>query len=321
MVYLLFIIGLFLLVKCADFLVDGGSRLATILGVSPLFIGLSIAALGTSAPEAAVSIKAAVSAHSSISFGNILGSNIANIGLVLGLAALLWSLNARTSTIKIEIPYSLFITIVLIFLVRDDWHSSGVRTLSRFDGGILIIFFFLYLLYLYRMARNDRKNFLLGKDLSSIEPSKKELLKASALTILGILGVIYGANLLVDNGALIAKNWGVSETMISVTIIAVGTSLPEAATSLIAAKKGESGIAIGNVVGSNIFNILFVLGITSLICPIQFSMIAFPDLLLVLGISIILLIFMNTKKNISRKEGGVLFLIYLAYIVLVILRR
>jgi len=321
MLYLLFLIGFVILVKGADYFIDGSVGLATLMGVSPLFIGLSVAAIGTSAPEAAVSIKAAIIAHSTISFGNILGSNIANIGLVTGLGAFLYTLSGRKSTIKREIPYSLFITLILLVLVRDDWFSGKIPTLSRIDGGILLIFFFLYLLYLYRMAISDRKRSLLNRDLSSIKYSRRELLKAFGLTIGGLVGIVLGAKLVVDNAINIAYRWGVSETMISVTVVALGTSLPEVVTSLTAAKKGRCDIAIGNVVGSNIFNILFVLGITSAIRPIQFQLVAFVDLIIVIVVTVLILIFIFTSRIISRKEGGVLLLAYLAYIVFAIIRR
>jgi len=302
-------------------MIDGAVEIATIFGLSPLFIGLSITALGTSAPEAAVSIKAVISSYPSISFGNVLGSNVANIGLVLGLGALIWSLTAKKSTIKWEIPFCLMISILTIFLVRDDWYGTGDNYLSRFDGIFLLILFFLYVSYLYSMARKDRRNFRLNTDLTNIEYSNKQIFKASILSLIGIAGVLLGAHLIVDNAVIIAKRLGISEILISVTIIALGTSLPEAATSLTAMKKGKSDIAIGNVVGSNIFNILFVLGITSTIQPIKFPLLAFTDLLIVTGISAILLIFGYTRNKISKKEGGILLLLYILYIIFVIIRK
>jgi len=302
-------------------MIDGAVEIATIFGLSPLFIGLSITALGTSAPEAAVSIKAVISSYPSISFGNVLGSNVANIGLVLGLGALIWSLTAKKSTIKWEIPFCLMISILTIFLVRDDWYGTGDNYLSRFDGIFLLILFFLYVSYLYSMARKDRRNFRLNTDLTNIEYSNKQIFKASILSLIGIAGVLLGAHLIVDNAVIIAKRLGISEILISVTIIALGTSLPEAATSLTAMKKGKSDIAIGNVAGSNIFNILFVLGITSTIQPIKFPLLAFTDLLIVTGISAILLIFGYTRNKISKKEGGILLLLYILYIIFVIIRK
>jgi cation:H+ antiporter len=321
MSYFLLVLGLILLVKGADAMIDGAVELASIFGLSPLFIGLSITAFGTSAPEAAVSIKAAISSYSSISFGNVLGSNIANMGLVLGLGALIWSVTAKKSTIKWEVPFCLIISILTIFLVRDDWYSNQQNYLSHFDGIFLLILFFLYLVYLYSMAKKDRRDFRLNTDLTKIEHSKKQILKASILSMIGIIGILLGAHLIVDNAVIIAKKLGVSEILISVTIIALGTSLPEVATSLTAMKKKESDIAIGNIVGSNIFNILFVLGLTSTIRPIEFPILAFKDLIIVTGISAILLIFAFTKNRISKKEGGFLLLLYILYIIFVIIRK
>ncbi|MCK4420777.1 sodium:calcium antiporter, partial [candidate division WOR-3 bacterium] len=209
----------------------------------------------------------------------------------------------------------------LLLLLRDDWFFKGIPSLSRIDGAILLGFFSLFLFYLYRMALSDRKKLLIEKNISHIEYSKRELLKASLITIIGITGIILGGHLVVNNAIIIARSLGVSETLISVTIVALGTSLPEMVTSLMAVKKNKWDIAIGNVVGSNIFNILFVLGLSSIIRPIQFSTIAFPDLLIVIGISIILLPFIHTRHRLSRKEGGVLLLIYIAYIVFAVLRR
>lgn len=302
-------------------MIDGAVEIATIFGLSPLFIGLSITAFGTSAPEAAVSIKAAISSYPSISFGNVLGSNVANIGLVLGLGALIWSITAKKTTIKWEIPFCLMVSILTVFLVRDDWYGTGDNYLSRFDGIFLLILFFLYVSYLYSMARKDRRNFRLNTDLTNIEHSNKQIFKASILSLIGIAGVLLGAHFIVDNAVIIAKRLGISEILISVTIIALGTSLPEAATSLTAMKKGKSDIAIGNVVGSNIFNILLVLGITSTIQPIKFPLLASTDLLIVIGISAILLIFGYTRNKISKKEGGILLLLYILYITFVIIRK
>ncbi len=321
MIYLLLIAGIVLLVKGSDYMIDGAVELSTIFGFSSLFIGLSVTALGTSAPEAAVSIKAAISSYPSISFGNVLGSNIANIGLVIGLGALIWTVQARESTIKMETPFCLIVFILTLLLVRDDWYGRNDMDLSRLDGIILLILFSLYVYYLYSMAKRDRKLFYLNMDVEAIKHSKKEILKASVLTVVGIGGVLFGAHLIVNNAAIIARKWGVSEILISVTIIAVGTSLPEAATSLSAMKKGESDIAIGNVVGSNIFNILFVLGLTSVIRPIKFPLVAFKDLLIGIGISVVFLSFAYTKSKISRKEGGTLLLLYMFYIVFAIIRK
>ncbi len=314
-------VGLVLLVKGADYMIDGAVELATIFGVSSLFIGLSVTALGTSAPEAAVSVKAAISSYSSISFGNVLGSNIANMGLVLGFGALIWTIKARESTVKVETPFCLAVVLIIFLMLGDDWFGRKEAYLSRFDGIILLIFLFVYIYYLYSMAKKDRRAFLLNPDLPKIDYSGRKIFKACILLILGAAGVLIGANLIVDNAVIIAKNLGVSEILISVTIIALGTSLPEMATSLAAMKKGESDIAIGNVVGSNIFNILFVLGLSSTIRPIAFPPMAFKDLWFVLGISVVFLVFAYTRRTISKKEGGILLLFYIFYIAFVIIRK
>lgn len=319
--YLLLFIGLVLLVKGADYMIDGAIELAMIFGLSSLFMGLSVTALGTSAPEAAVSVKAAISSYSSISFGNVLGSNIANIGLVLGLGALVWTIKARESTIKREMPFCLAVVVVLFLMLFDDWFGNEQAFLSRFDGIILLIFLFVYIYYLYSMAKKDRRSFLLNSDLPRIDYSGRKIFKACVLLIFGTAGVLFGANLIVDNAVIIAKSLGVSEILISVTIIALGTSLPEMVTSLAAMRKGESDIAIGNVVGSNIFNILFVLGLSSTIRPISFPPMAFLDLWFVLGFSVVLIVFAYTKRTISKKEGGMLLLFYMFYIAFVIIRK
>ena len=319
--YLLLIVGIVLLVKGADYMIDGAVELATIFGLSALFIGLSITALGTSAPEAAVSVKAAISSYPSISFGNVLGSNIANIGLVIGLGAFVWTIKAKESTIKKEIPFCIFVVVLTVLLVRDDWYGRESLSLSRLDGIILLILFSLYVFYLYLMAKKDRRVFLLNTDIPKIAHSKREMFKASVLLVFGIAGMLIGAHLIVGSSAIIARSLGVSEVFISVTIIALGTSLPEMATSLAAMKKGKPDIAIGNIVGSNIFNILFVLGLTSAIRPIEFPFLAFKDLLVGTGMSAVLFVFVYTQSKISKKEGGTLLLFYILYIVFVIIRK
>jgi cation:H+ antiporter len=318
---ILLIIGLILLVKGADYFIDGSVELAAISGLSPLFIGLSVTAIGTTSPEAAVSIKAALSSHPSISFGNVIGSVIANIGFVIGLGAMIWTLKSKDSTIKREIPFSLAVIILILVLVSDNKFTSREAYLSRIDGIILISLFATYLFYLYLMAKRDRKLFHLSIDPTKIKHSKKEIFKASALTIAGISGVLLGAHLVVSNAIIIAQKLSVSEFLISITIIALGTSLPEAATSLSAMKKGEPDIAVGNIVGSNILNILFILGTCAIIRPLKFPIPAFRDLLIAAGLTAIFLVFSYINKKISRKEGGLLLFFYLLYIIFAIIRK
>jgi cation:H+ antiporter len=321
MIYLLLIIGLILLIKGADYFIDGAVELSTISGLSPLLIGLSVTAFGTTSPEAAVSIKAAISSASPISFGNAIGSIIANTGFIIGLGALIGSPKVRKSTIKWEIPFLLIVIILTIVLVRDDFLYGRETYLSRLDGIVLITLFVFYLVYLYLMGKKDRKLFYLNIDPTKVDHSKKEIIKALTLTIAGISGVILGAHLVVGNSVLIARRLEVSEIMISVTIIALGTSLPETATSLLAIKKGEPDIAVGNIVGSNILNVIFILGISSIIRPLKFPIMAFKDLLIVTAITSVFLVFSWTEKKISRKEGGMLIFFYLLYIIFAVIRR
>ena len=317
--YLFLAGGFVLLVKGADYLVRGGSELSTLVGVSPLFIGLAVAALGTSAPEAAVSIKAALSGHSTISVGNILGSNVANFGLALGLAAAAHRLPCPPSTLFKEIPYSLLAALVLLLTGMNAF--TGGSGISRLEGLLLLAMFGLYLYYLMAMASADRRAAFLDEDVMDPGGSKGEAAKATVMTVGGIAAVIFGGHLAVDNAVVIATRWGVSQTLVSVTIVALGTSLPEVVTTLTAVRKGEYDIALGNAVGSNIFNILFVLGITAFIRPVHFAPAMTPDLLFIMGVTALLFLFLLKRRKLQRWQGVVLVGFYAVYIAYVIARK
>lgn len=317
--YLLMAGGFFLLVKGADYLVRGGSELSTLVGVSPLFIGLAVAALGTSAPEAAVSIKAALSGYSDISIGNILGSNVANFGLALGLAAAAHRLPCSESTLTREIPYSLLAALVLLLGGMNAF--AGGSGISRPEGLLLLLMFGLYLYYLMNMASADRRAAFLDEDVIDPGGSRGESTKALLITVGGIAAVVFGGHLAVDNAVTIATRWGVSQTLISVTIVALGTSLPEVVTTLTAVARGEYDIALGNAVGSNIFNILFVLGITASIRPIDFDPRMTVDLLFIMGVTVLLFLFLKVRRKLERWQGIMLVGFYAAYIAFVIVRR
>ncbi|MBD3368833.1 calcium/sodium antiporter [Candidatus Fermentibacteria bacterium] len=321
MTYLLLLVGFVLLVMGGDYLVRGGSQLSVLAGVSPLLIGLGVASLGTSAPEAAVSIKAALSGHSTVSFGNIIGSNVANIGLALSLPALIFGLPRSDSVTWKEIPYSFLAALMLMLFSMDWWMRGAAHTLSRLEALVLLAMFAAYLYYLMLMARSDRRKLLAEEEVSKVERKPSNFLTASAMTLGGIGGVVLGGHLTVDNAVLIARNWGVSETLISVTVVALGTSLPEVATTVSAARHKQWDMALGNVIGSNIFNILFVLGLTAAIKPIAFPVHALVDLFVVLGITIVLFIFMASSKKTSRIEGLLLLLIYFGYVAFVVVRK
>jgi len=317
--YLLMAGGFVLLVKGADYLVKGGSQLSTLVGVSPLFIGLAVAALGTSAPEAAVSIKAALSGYSDISIGNILGSNVANIGLALGLAAAAHRLPCSPSTLWKEIPYSLLAALVLLLAGMNAF--AGGSGISRPEGVLLLMMFGLYLYYLMNMASKDRRAAFLNEDVMNPGGTRGEAARASLMTMGGIAAVIFGGHLAVDNAVEIATRWGVSQTLISVTIVALGTSLPEVVTTLTAVGRGEYDIALGNAVGSNIFNILFVLGATAFIRPVDFAPRMTADLLFIMGVTVLVFLFLLRRRRLQRWQGAVLVGFYAVYIAFVIARR
>lgn len=327
--YLFLIAGFVLLVTGGNYLIKGGSRLSALFGVSPLLIGLGIAAFGTSAPEAAVSIKAALSDHSSVSIGNILGSNIANIGLAIGLSLLMFGMQDHRKRIRREIVFSFLATFLLLLLCLEPFSPVKAFGLTRAGGFILLFFFCCYLFYLFRMSRSDRKK-RLNETKDSCKNLPFEYAGSIAMTVGGIVGVIFGGNFVVDSAVLIAESWGVTETLISVTVVALGTSLPEIVVSVIAVRKNHWDMALGNIVGSNLFNILFVLGSTAAIRPMDFpgfNQMVLPDILVVLGITVMLFMFMVFKGKAGspgrtgRVEGGIMFVVYILYITFVIVRR
>ncbi|MBI4981170.1 calcium/sodium antiporter [Candidatus Woesearchaeota archaeon] len=311
-----FAAGLALLVKGADWLVDHSAHLARTIGISPLIIGLTVVAFGTSLPEMVVSTFAAVKGSADISIGNIVGSNIANIGLILGISALIRVLPIQLSTLIYEMPFLLVSAFLLMLLSNDRnlfLHESF--TLSRIDGLILLAMFGLFLLYIIRNAREQQQEAAVKKEYGKKYGKKHLLWKDIALIGAGLTALIIGGRIVVDNAVKIALGLGISEAFIGLTIIAVGTSLPELMTSLVAAYKKQADIAVGNIVGSNIFNILLILGVSSLIAPLTVNPIMlFVDMTIMVLFSIALLAFVTTGRRITRGEGAVLLLGYVAYI-------
>ena len=311
LVYILFIAGFVIMIKGADFLVDGAASLAKRFNISNLVIGLTVVSFGTSAPELVVNILASFSGNTDIAIGNILGSNIANILLILGVSAIIYPLTVHKNTVKKEIPYSFFVVVVLAFLVSDiflDEASSAM--LSRVDGIVLIILFSIFLIYTYRISKETNE---LPED---VEIKKMSVLKAVILVLLGMVGLVVGGHWIVEGAVEIATQLGMSQAFIGLTIVAVGTSLPELATSAVAAYKKNTDIAIGNVVGSNIFNITWILGVSSIINPLVFSAHNMVDLGVVLVATLLLLImiFAGRKYTLSKIEGAIFLLLYFAYI-------
>ena len=300
---LLLALGFTMLIKGADWFVDGASGIATKFGIPQLVIGLTIVAMGTSAPEAAVSISAAIGGSADITIGNIVGSNILNIFIILGISAVITTLAVASSTIKYETPFMILVTILLLVLGLDG-------TIGLIDGIILIIAFIAYLTYLFIMAKKNKEE----------QPEAKQMAiwKAILLTIIGLALIILGSNVTVDAATAIATAFGVSERFIGLTIVALGTSLPELFTSVSAARKHNADIAIGNIVGSNIFNILFVVGISSVIVPVPFASNFIFDTIVAIIAAALLLVCCLKTKSLKRWAGILMLICYAAYFVMIL---
>lgn len=297
---LLIVAGFLMLVKGADWFVSGSSGIASKFGIPQLVIGLTLVAMGTSAPEAAVSITAALKGSADITIGNVVGSNILNILIILGVSSVITTIAVAPSTVKYEIPYMIFITILLMVL-----GVTG-NSVSRLDGVILWIAFLAYLGYLFWMAAKK-------KEEVPDDTKDKPIWQLLISMIVGLLLILWGSNVTVDAATNIAKMIGISERFIGLTIVALGTSLPELFTSVAAAKKGNADIAIGNIVGSNIFNILFVVGSTALITPVTFASGFVVDILIAIAASVLLFLCVFKTKKLNRTAGILMLLGYAGY--------
>jgi cation:H+ antiporter len=311
--YIILIAGIILLVKGADFLVDGSSSLAHKYGVSSLFIGLTVLAFGTSLPELIVNIIAALKNSGEIAFGNIIGSNMSNILLVLGISSLLITIKVSKTTIKKEIPFSI-IAVLLLMIFSIYW--DGINKLSMTEGLILISGFGYFMYYVIKMAKND----ITLQENIKVNIKKLSNFKIWSMIIGGLIILYLGGQWTVNNAIIIAKNFGMSEFFISATIIAIGTSLPELVTCVVAALKKELNMVVGNVVGSNIFNILWVLGLTSLITPVAIPINIIYDLIILLVVSLILFFFAYKYKEINKIHGVIFVSMYLLYLIFLIYR-
>ena len=298
-------IGFFMLVKGADYFVDGAAGIATKFGIPQLVVGLTIVAMGTSAPEAAVSITGAMNGAADISVGNVVGSNILNILIILGITGFITSVAVQKSTLMIEMPFMMAITVVLIVL-----GMTG-NEITFFEGVIFWILFLVYLGYLYVLAKKGT-----NEETTEDRPVWKLLL----FVLVGGAVVVWGANISVDAATALAQAIGISEKFIGLTIVALGTSLPELVASVTAAKKGNADIAIGNIVGSNIFNILFVLGTSALITPIPYKSTFLVDGLIALAAGVLLWVATIRKKELTRPWGIVMLLGYAAYFIYLLIQ-
>lgn len=306
---LLLIIGFVLLIKGADFLVDGASSIASNFKVSKLLVGLTIVAFGTGAPELAVSFSSLASGSTDILVGNVIGSNIINVLLLIGIAAIIHPIKVSKDTVSKELPLLLLISTALIILLLDiNLSEAIINTFSRADAIICLLFFCIFLYYLFSLARKNES------ESRKVDKPKYKLGKSFIITILGLIGVVTGSQLVVNSASTIATTVGISERIISLTIIALGTSLPELVTTVIAAKKKESDLLVGNIVGSNIFNICVVLSLPVAfaggITPNNFQ---FIDLTMLAISSVLLCVLARRHHKISRFDGILMLIIFLLY--------
>jgi cation:H+ antiporter len=305
---LLLVVGFVMLIKGADVFVDAASRIADKFGIPKIVVGLTIVAFGTSAPEAAVSISSAMKGSAELAVSNVLGSNIMNVLLILGIASVIYPLAVQKSTICVDIPYVFVISIVLLLLGMD-----GV--ISRMDGVILWIFFIVYLIYMVKMALSGQASVEEGEEAATDD----KLWKLLIALVIGAAAIVIGANITVDAASALARIFGMSERLIGLTIVAFGTSLPELVTSSIAASKKEADIAVGNIVGSNLFNILFVLGTTALLIPVEYSSAFIFDNIVAVGVMLLLWLCVFKDKKLGRMGGVIMLLCYAAYFVKILL--
>lgn len=305
MEYLLLLIGFVLLIKGADFFVDGSSSLARIMKVPSVIIGLTIVAMGTSAPEASVSVNAALAGSNDIAISNVIGSNLFNGLVVVGICAFMAGFKTNSEILKRDMPLNIIVTAILCIMLLD-------RHINRIEGIILLIGMAVYIAAMVISALKNRETADECKILS--------LPKSLIFIIGGLIAVIFGGTLVVDNACLIAKDFGVSENFIGLTIIAIGTSLPELVTSITATRKGDSGLALGNAIGSNLFNILFILGMSATICPLNVLSESIIDCIILLVSAVILYVFARTKKTMNRWEGIVCVFLYVGYTAYLLIR-
>jgi cation:H+ antiporter len=310
--YVLLVIGFVLLIKGADFFVEGSSCVARRLRIPSVVIGLTIVSIGTSAPEAAVSITAGLSGSNDLALSNVIGSNIFNVLMVIGVCALLEPFAAEVEILKRDLPVNIVATLVLLIFVAVN------KRLDRYEGILLLAGLVVYLVVVVKGALKSRS------ETEAEAEEEEELLPVWQMVVYiigGAAAIVWGGDLVVDSASEIAENFGMSQTLVGLTIVAVGTSLPELVTSIVASRKGESGLALGNAIGSCIFNILFILGMSAGLSPIAAEMINIIDIAVVLAIAVLVFIFGWTGKKITRAEGGFFVLCYVVYMAYAIMRN
>ena len=305
---ILLLVGFVLLIKGADYFVEGASELASKLGIPSMIIGLTIVAFGTSAPEAAVSVTSALTKSNAIAVSNIIGSNIFNLLAVIGLTSIIYKIDIDNVTLKEDFPLLVLISILLLIFMYTT------NTITRLEGIALLIILAIYLYRLIKRSKTEESD--IAEKINPLSPMKIFL-----YIILGIIGIILGGNLVVENAKTIAIALGMSETLVGLTIVSIGTSLPELVTSITAALNKKPGIALGNAIGSCIFNILFILGLTNTISPIQTTHTMHIDTIIMIALTIITFILAYDKEDFNRKDGIILVTLFIAYMIFIILRN
>ena len=304
----LLLVGFLFLIKGSDFFVDGASSIASHLKIPTIIVGLTIVAFGTSAPEAAVSITSSITGSNAMAVSNVIGSNLFNMLMVIGIAALLSNLLMEKSVLKKDLPFLVGITLLFAIFIFIGWDITNL------EGIILLVILIGYVIYLIRGSKKS-------KNANEVEAAKFTLPKSIVLILIGLAGIIIGGDLVVDSASAIAIALGMSETLVGLTIVAIGTSLPELVTSITALKKGENQLVIGNVIGSNIFNILFVLGASSAISRIPLDSSMLIDVVFMMGVTILCFIFGKTQDKYDKKEGIILIALFIVYMAFAILRN
>lgn len=324
--YIFLIIGFFLLIKGADIFVSGASNISKKLGIPSVIVGLTIVSLGTSAPELAVSVISSIEGSNEIAVGNVLGSNLFNTLMVLGVTTIIMALTIKKSDIKRDFSINILVTILLLILTFTTLLGGEDNYISRLDGIILLIGCISYIIYLIlsvKVGKTTSEN--IHEELALESTNEVNIFKSILKLIIGVAGIIIGGQLVVDSATFIATSLGMSEKLVGLTIVAVGTSLPELVTSVVAAVKGEEDIALGNILGSNIFNILLIIGLSSAISPIAVSHNLIFDFVFLIVVTLIIgiMIFINKseEKRFGKKEGIILVVFYVIYMIYIIIRN
>ena len=305
---ILLIVGFVFLIKGSDFFVDGSSSIASLLKIPTIIVGLTIVAFGTSAPEAAVSITSSLAGNNAMAVSNVIGSNLFNMLMVIGVSALLGDLLMEKSVLNKDLPFLVAITVLFAAFILIGWNITSI------EGIILLAILIAYILYLIRSSKKS-------KDANKVEKAKLSLPMSIIFIVVGLAGIIIGGDLVVKSASSIAMALGMSETLVGLTIVAIGTSLPEFVTSITALKKGENQLVIGNVIGSNIFNILFVLGASSAISEIPLDSSMLIDVVFMIAVTILCFIFGKTQEKYDKKEGIILVALFIGYMAFAILRN